>query len=110
MMQLNLRLCLYAMRCTIWYYLRNLKKREKHPWRAVTFSKVEACNFTQSNNPSLVLCFSNRTNGTESRKASHMILRNHSLSYRTKKGTKEKKMKSFVKRIKKLTACGFERI
>ena len=55
MMQLNLRLCLYAMRCTIWYYLRNLKKREKHPWRAVTFSKVEACNFTQSNNPSLVL-------------------------------------------------------
>ena len=55
MMQLNLRLCLYAMRCTIWYYLHNLKKREKHPWRGVTFSKVEACNFTQSNNPSLVL-------------------------------------------------------
>ena len=24
----------------IWYHLYNLKKREKHPWRSVTFSKV----------------------------------------------------------------------
>ena len=30
------------------------KKREKHPWRSVTFSKVEACNFTQGHNPSMV--------------------------------------------------------
>ena len=29
------------------------KKREKHPWRSVTFSKVAglACNFTKSNTP-----------------------------------------------------------
>ena len=27
------------------------KKREKHPWRNVTFSKVEACNFNKSNTP-----------------------------------------------------------
>ena len=26
--------------CAIWYHLYNLKKREKHPWRSVTFSKV----------------------------------------------------------------------
>ena len=38
--------------------LRNLapfvqfKKREKHPWKSVTLSKVaEACNFTKSNTP-----------------------------------------------------------
>ena len=29
------------MRCAIWYHLYNLKKREKHPWRSLTFSKVE---------------------------------------------------------------------
>ena len=34
-------------------YLCNLK-REKQPWRSVTFSKVEAWNFTKSNNPPLV--------------------------------------------------------
>ena len=28
------------MRCAIWYHLYNLKKREKHPWRSVNFSKV----------------------------------------------------------------------
>ena len=27
------------------------KKREKHPWRSVTFSKIAGCNFTESNNP-----------------------------------------------------------
>ena len=25
------------------------KRREKHPWRSVTLSKVAACNFTKSN-------------------------------------------------------------
>ena len=29
----------FVMCCTIWYHLLNLK-REKHPWRSVTFSKV----------------------------------------------------------------------
>ena len=34
------------------------KKREKHPWRSVTFSKVLACNFTKSNtSPWLFLTF-----------------------------------------------------
>ena len=28
------------MRCAIWYHLHNLEKREQHPWRSVTFSKV----------------------------------------------------------------------
>ena len=28
------------MLCAIWYHLYNFKKREKHPWRSVTFSKV----------------------------------------------------------------------
>ena len=27
------------------------KKREKHPWRSVNFSKVAACNFTKINTP-----------------------------------------------------------
>ena len=31
---------LSTMRCAIWYHLYNLKKREKHPWRTVTFSKL----------------------------------------------------------------------
>ena len=42
----------YAMRCTIWYQLRNLKL-ENYPCSSVTFSKV-ACNFTKSNTPSWV--------------------------------------------------------
>ena len=28
-----------VMRCAIWYHLYNFKKREKHPYRSVTFSK-----------------------------------------------------------------------
>ena len=103
LMQLNLRSCLYAMRCTIWYYLRNLKNvKNTHggvllsvKLKPATLLKVTILHWC-------CLCFSNRTNGTESRKASHMILRNHSFSYRTKKGTQEKKMKSFAKRIKNL--------
>ena len=27
------------------------KKREKHPWRSVNFSKAETCNFTKINAP-----------------------------------------------------------
>ena len=36
---------LFVMFCEIWYHLYNLK-REKHPWRSVTFSK--AYNFTKT--------------------------------------------------------------
>ena len=39
------------MRCAIWYNLYNLKKREKHSWRSVTFSKVA----TKSNTPPRVV-------------------------------------------------------
>ena len=28
------------MLCVIWYHLYDSKKRKKHPWRSVTFSKV----------------------------------------------------------------------
>ena len=27
------------------------KKREKHPWKSITFSKVAESNFTESNTP-----------------------------------------------------------
>ena len=39
--------------CAIWYHSYNFKKREKHPRRTVTFSKV-AGNFTKSITPSWV--------------------------------------------------------
>ena len=31
------------MLCAIWYHLYSLKKREKHRWRNVTFSKLSGC-------------------------------------------------------------------
>ena len=50
------------MLCTIWYhaiwyYLYNLKKREKHPWTSVPLVKLQASpyNFTKSNTPPCVL-------------------------------------------------------
>ena len=51
------------------------KKRENHPWRSVTFSKLqaEACNFTKNTTPPWG-CFSyflNCTNGTKSSKPPH---------------------------------------
>ena len=33
-------MCYVLVRCTIWYHLYNLKKREKHQWKSLTFSKV----------------------------------------------------------------------
>ena len=42
--------------CAIWYHLHSLKKRQKHPQRSLTFSKVAG--------------FLNCTNGTKSRKGS----------------------------------------
>ena len=44
------------MLCATWYYLYNLKKREKHPLRSDTFGKVagqaSACNVIKSITPS----------------------------------------------------------
>ena len=64
---------------SIWDALRDLvpfvqfKKREKHPWRCVVFSKVAACNFTKSNTPPWVFSlFANCADGTKSRKASYI--------------------------------------
>ena len=30
----------FVVRCAIWYHFVQFKKREKHPWRSVNFSKV----------------------------------------------------------------------
>ena len=71
---------LFAMiQCQLWDELRDLlpfaqfKKREKHPWRSVTFSKQAlACNFVQV---TFRRCFSRFfycTNGTQSHNASNM--------------------------------------
>ena len=56
----------------IWYTLYDLKKREKHPWRCVTFSKVAGCSKVKvatllSNTPPLVfsMFFVSCTNGTK---------------------------------------------
>ena len=40
-----------VMLCAIWYHLYNFRKREKHPWRSVTFRKVESYDFNKSNTP-----------------------------------------------------------
>ena len=60
----------YVISCAIWYRLYNFKKREKHPWRSVTFSNVAGVKLTF-----LHQCFSrflNCTNGTKQRNASHI--------------------------------------
>ena len=43
----------YVVRCAIWVPFVQFKKREKHLWRSVNFSKVAglACNFTKINTP-----------------------------------------------------------
>ena len=47
-------------------------KREKHPWRSVTFSTV-ACNFTKSNIPPWMFSsFLNCAHSTKSRNAPHI--------------------------------------
>ena len=45
------------MLCEISYHFHNLKKREKHTWKSVNFSKVAGlgCNFNKSNTLSWVL-------------------------------------------------------
>ena len=54
------------------------KKREKHPWRSVTFSKVaacEACNLTKSNTPPWSFSrFLYSANSTKSNKVSQKII------------------------------------
>ena len=67
---------LIVMYCGIWYYLYNFKKREKYPWRSVTFNK-----FSKVANLATLLKvtllhgsfrrFLNCTNGSKSRKASN---------------------------------------
>ena len=56
--------------------LYNLKKREKHPWKRVNFSKVAGkCNIP----PWVFSRFLNCTNGYKLRKASHMCDALHDL-------------------------------
>ena len=64
-----------VLRCAICYHLYNLKKREKHPWRSVTHSKVAS--------NTLHVCFSrflNCRNGTKSHKTSPLSER-HSCEF-----------------------------
>ena len=47
---------------------------KKHPWKSVIFSNTEACNFTKNDTYRWVFfTFLNYTNGTKSRKASHIF-------------------------------------
>ena len=34
---------IHVIFCAIWYYFYTFKKHEKHPWRSVTFSKINGC-------------------------------------------------------------------
>ena len=61
-----------VMLCTIWYHLYNFKKCEKHPWRSVTFSKVAGL-LKVTLLHRCFSCFLNCTNGTKSRRASHLF-------------------------------------
>ena len=61
----------------LWCFARfstflQFKKYGKHPWRSVTFSKVAKLKVTLLHR--CFACFLNCTNGTKSRKASHIIL------------------------------------
>ena len=44
MVRLDKILPIYVMRCSIWYQLHNLKKRENHPWRSAAFSEDKSGN------------------------------------------------------------------
>ena len=62
-----------VIRCAIWYYFYNLKNvKNTHRGELLLVQlKAKACNFTKSNTTPR---FSNCTNGTKSRKASHIII------------------------------------
>ena len=66
--------------CAICYHFVQFKKREKHPWRSVSFSKVAGFWPAALLKVKLLLgCFSrflNCTNGNKSRKLSHLMLCN----------------------------------
>ena len=70
------------MWCVTWYLVpcAQFKKREKHPWRSVTFSKV--ANWSLQLKVTLLhgdfSCFLNCTNGTKLREAPHISI-NHEL-------------------------------
>ena len=85
---------IYVMRYAIWYHLYNFKKREKHLWMSVNFSKVAGLK------PATLLklallhgCFSrflNCANGTKSHNASH-ILMSWFIPFESTKNTKAQK-------------------
>ena len=61
------------MLCAIWYHFLQIKKREKHPWRNVTFSKVAELQACFTKRILLYGCFSRFlyfSNGAKSRNAS----------------------------------------
>ena len=89
------------MLCAIWYDLYIFKKREKHPCKSITFSKVAAflINVTL-----LYWCFSSFlycTNGTKLRKVSHVILPQfHWVKTTTSVAFLEKKNKNILHNIR----------
>ena len=58
------------MRCSIWYHLYNLKSAKNTNGRVLLSVKLQALKATLLH--PCFLCFLNCTNGTKSRKASHM--------------------------------------
>ena len=58
---------IYQMLYAIWYNMYNLKKREKHAWRSVTFRKVAGLTFFHEWSR-----FLNCADGTKSSKVLHI--------------------------------------
>ena len=66
---------LHVMPCAIWYHLHNLKNVKSTHGGVLLLIMLQAfaCNFTKSNTPPWVFSrLLSRTNGTKSRKASHV--------------------------------------
>ena len=65
------QICIWDVLCDLVPFVQ-FKKREKHRWRSVTFSKVAGLKVTLRHGR--FSCFLNCTNGTKSRNASHFHL------------------------------------
>ena len=75
--ELNLKLLIIVMRCVIWYQLYILKNMQNTHRRVLLLVKLQAFSlqFTKSNTPPWVFSgILNCTNGTKSRRPSHIIL------------------------------------
>ena len=74
-MEIFNRFCKYVMLCAIWHHLYNFKNVKNTHGAVLCLVKLQAktCNFTKSYTlPWVFVTFLNCTNGTKSRKASHI--------------------------------------